>query len=63
MHQDQIRDVVRGAYRALPTGAGNAVAAKLYSADELAEVPEQSVAWALGVGNPVRHADLAPGSP
>jgi len=61
LHQDQIRDVVRGAYGALPTGAGNAVAAKLYSPDELAEVPDQSVAWALGVGNPVRYADLAPG--
>jgi arsenite methyltransferase len=61
MHQDHIRDVVRSAYRAIPAGAGRAVAERFYSAEELAPVPERAIEWALGVGNPVRHAGLAEG--
>jgi arsenite methyltransferase len=61
MHQDQIRGIVRGAYSTIPSGAGAAMAARLYSPEELAEVPEQAIAWSLGVGNPVRHADLRDG--
>lgn len=61
MFQDEIRDLVRTAYGQLPAGAGRAMAARLYTADELAGVPDPAVAWSLGVGNPVRHAGLQPG--
>lgn len=61
MHQDQIRGIVREAYSTIPSGAGTAMAARLYSPEELAEVPERSIEWSLGVGNPVRHADLVDG--
>lgn len=61
MFQDDIRAAVRGAYRAIPSGAGQAVAARFYSPEELSEVPQLAIDWALGVGNPVRHADLGAG--
>lgn len=58
--QNAIRSVVRDTYRAVePTD--RRVAERFYSADELAGVPETTVRMALGVGNPVRHADLRPG--
>jgi SAM-dependent methyltransferase len=58
---DQINEAVRGAYEAIETGGGHAVADALYSEEELAEVPAEAIEWSLGVGNPVRHADLRPG--
>lgn len=61
MFQDQIRDVVRSTYKSLPAGAGQAMAARLYDEKQLAKVPDRSVEWSLGVGNPVRHAALRPG--
>jgi SAM-dependent methyltransferase len=61
MFQDQIRDVVRAAYGAITTGAGRAMARRFYSDEELATVPAEAVDWALGVGNPVRHAGLSVG--
>jgi arsenite methyltransferase len=61
MFQHEIRDVVRTAYGAIDTGAGRAMAQRFYSAEELASVPAQAVDWALGVGNPVRHAGLSEG--
>ena len=61
MFQQEIRDVVRASYRDIPTGAGRAIADRLYTDEELADVPESAVSWALGVGNPVRHAGLQPG--
>jgi arsenite methyltransferase len=62
MFQDEIREAVRSAYRAIPTGAGRAMAERFYTPDELAVVPESAIHWALGVGNPVRHADLPEGA-
>lgn len=59
MFQDQIRDVVRAAYGAITTGAGRPMVQRFYSDEELATVPDQAVEWALGVGNPVRHAGLS----
>jgi SAM-dependent methyltransferase len=59
MYQDQIRDVVRAAYGGITTGAGLAMARRFYSDEELALVPGSAVDWALGVGNPVRHAELS----
>jgi len=61
MFQDEIRDMVRGAYGAITTGAGRAMAQRFYSDEELASVPADTVDWALGVGNPVRHAGLSEG--
>jgi arsenite methyltransferase len=61
LFQDEIKNVVRSVYRDIPSGGGEDVATKLYSAEELDEVPPGSVVWALGVGNPVRHASLTPG--
>lgn len=61
MFQDEIRDVVRSAYGRLPAGAGHAMAARLYSPEELEAIPDVAIGWSLGVGNPVRHADLQPG--
>ena len=61
MFQEEIRDVVRTAYREIPTGAGRAMAERLYTNSELAAVPEPAICWALGVGNPVRLAGLRAG--
>lgn len=61
LFQDEIKNVVRSVYQEIPTGGGEDVATKLYSAEELDEVPVGSVVWALGVGNPVRHASLTSG--
>jgi len=61
MFQDEIKDTVRQAYGAIETGGGETVARRLYSEEELAEVPPGAIEWALGVGNPVRYAFLEPG--
>jgi arsenite methyltransferase len=61
MFQGEIKDAVRQAYAAIETGGGETVARRLYSEQELAEVPPGAVEWALGVGNPVRYALLQPG--
>jgi arsenite methyltransferase len=61
MFQDEIKEAVREAYAGITAGAGETVARWLYSDEELAEVPPGAVAWALGVGNPVRFALLQPG--
>jgi SAM-dependent methyltransferase len=61
MFQNEIRDIVDAAYGAITTGAGLAMAHRFYSDEELADVPAAAVDWALGVGNPVRHAGLSEG--
>jgi arsenite methyltransferase len=62
LFQDRIRETVRRAYREIPTGAGRRVAERFYSPTELSQVPDRAIAWALGVGNPVRHARLPEGA-
>ena len=58
--QNAIRSVVRDTYGAVePTD--RRVAERFYSPEELAGLPETTVRMALGVGNPVRHADLRAG--
>lgn len=58
--QDAIRSIVRETYGAVgPTD--RRVAERYYSAHELSGLPEPTIRMALGVGNPVRHADLRPG--
>ncbi len=61
MFQDEIKDAVGQAYSAIATGGGEVVARRVYTDDELAEVPEGAVEWSLSVGNPVRYAFLQPG--
>jgi arsenite methyltransferase len=61
MFQEEIKQAVRQAYAAIATGGGESVASRLYTDRELAQVPAGAVEWALGVGNPVRYAFLAPG--
>ena len=61
MFQQEIKQAVQQAYARIATGAGETVARRLYSDQELAEVPAGAVEWALGVGNPVRYALLQPG--
>jgi arsenite methyltransferase len=61
MFQDEIKEAVRRAYAAIDGGGGETVASRLYSEQELAELPPGAIEWALGVGNPVRYALLRPG--
>lgn len=61
MYQDEIREVVGDTYRALPRGGGHRVAERLYGAAALTQLPRTAIDWALGVGDPVRQADLLPG--
>jgi arsenite methyltransferase len=61
MFQQEIKDTVQRAYAAIATGGGETVARRLYSDQELTEVPAAAVQWALGVGNPVRYAVLQRG--
>lgn len=52
--------IVRESYGAVvPQGMG--VAEGLYNPDEIAWLPESVKAYALGLGNPIRYADLQPG--
>lgn len=61
MFQQEIKETVQQAYTAITAGAGENVARRHYSDQERADVPAGAVAWALGVGNPVRYAMLQPG--
>jgi len=61
MFQEEIKDFVRQAYSAISTGGGDAVVRRVYTPEELAEVPEGAVEWSLSVGNPVRYAFLRRG--
>jgi arsenite methyltransferase len=60
LHADEIRSLVRDAYRAA-SGTGGDIAAKLYDAEELTLVPQSALDHALGVGNHLRFARLSPG--
>lgn len=61
LHQDEIRELVARAYSEIPTGGGEPVVGRLYSAEEIAGMPRGAIEWALGVGDPVRFAELGPG--
>ena len=57
LSQDAIRSIVRETYGGVgPTD--RRVAERFYLPEELAGLPEEMVRMALGIGNPVRHADL-----
>jgi SAM-dependent methyltransferase len=60
LQQDAIRAAVRETYGAVrPTD--RRVAERFYDPADLAGLPEETVRIALGVGDPIRHADLQPG--
>lgn len=60
MRSAETKELVRSAYAAVD-GSSEAVARKLYTAEELARVPRTAVEGALGVGNHLRHAAIGPG--
>jgi arsenite methyltransferase len=60
LQQDAIRGAVRSTYRSVrPTD--RRVAERFYSAEDVAQLPDQTARIALGVGNPVPYARLQPG--
>lgn len=60
LQQDAIRAAVRETYEAVrPTD--RRVAERFYTPADLAGLPEDTVRIALGVGDPIRYADLEPG--
>ena len=59
MFRNEIDELVHGAYHALDTPDGPAT--RYYSDEQIALLPEVARDWALGVGNPVPHADLQVG--
>lgn len=60
LQQDAIRATVRETYSAVRPG-DRAVAERFYTSHELAALPDETARMALGVGNPVRYAELRPG--
>lgn len=61
LFQKEIKEAVRSAYEHITTGGGEPVAERLYSREQLSRIPPGAIGWALGVGNPVAHAQLRPG--
>ncbi|MFP5332404.1 MAG: methyltransferase domain-containing protein [Acidimicrobiia bacterium] len=59
MYSDEIRGLVQTTYQHLATPDGPGLA--FYDPDQVAGLPAGARAWALGVGNPLRHADLRQG--
>jgi SAM-dependent methyltransferase len=60
LHSDEIKDLVRRAYRSID-GDTSAVARVLYDSDQLEGLPAESLRRALGVGNHLRFASLSAG--
>jgi arsenite methyltransferase len=60
LYTQEIKAQVRDTYLAVTSPAG-AVARKLYPAEELAHVPQIAIDGALGVANPLCHADIEAG--
>lgn len=61
LFQEEIRELVREAYRELPRGAGRPVVERFYGPEALSRLPEESIRWALGVGDPVGASDVRAG--
>ena len=60
MHTDELKALVRNAYAGINSST-EAVAYKLYSPEELAQVPRAAIEGALGVGNHLRFAEIDEG--
>ena len=56
----EARSIIRDTYMRVHSDVA-AVAGAFYAQDELAPLPHEAVVLALGVGHPVRHADLRAG--
>ncbi len=61
--EEEAARIVRETYGAVVPEGSSAVAESLYDASELAELPNPVKAMALGLGNPVRIANLHPARP
>lgn len=59
MYREEIQEMVHDVYS--DVGDVSAPAARFYEPGQLGNAPEEAVRWALGVGNPLRHAGLSPG--
>ena len=60
MHSEEIKHLVRAAYGSIDTSTA-AVARRLYSPDELVQVPPSAADRALGLANHLRFAAIEPG--
>ena len=60
LHSAETKELVRTAYAAVD-GSSEAVARKLYSPEELADVPHSAIDGALGVANHLCYAAVEPG--
>lgn len=59
MFRDEIEALVADSYSALESPDGPALV--FYSEDQLEGLPNGAQSWALGLGNPLKHAGLQPG--
>lgn len=59
MYTDEIHELVLSAYSAVEEPSGPAT--RFYDDDQLAGLPDGARQWALGVGNPIRHAGISAG--
>ena len=55
LHGQEVKDLVRDAYRHVPATTA-AVAHKIYTPEELADVPGSAISRALGVANHLPYA-------
>lgn len=60
MHSQELKTLVRDAYCTIDSDTA-AVARRLYTGEELQDVPEHATSRALGVNNHLRHADIEVG--
>ena len=60
MRSAETREIVRSAYAAVDAST-ETLARRLYSPEELAQVPRRAAEGALGVANHLRHAAIDPG--
>jgi arsenite methyltransferase len=60
MRSAEVKEVVRDAYRSIDRST-EAVAQKLYSPEELAQLPRSAIERSVGVGNHLRFVDIEPG--
>jgi len=60
MRSAEIKEIVRSAYAAVDASS-ETLARRLYSAEQLAQLPQSAIEGALGVGNHLRHAEIDAG--
>ena len=57
MRSAEVKDIVRTAYAAVDVSSDR-LARKLYSPEQLAQLPQSAIEGALGVANHLRHAEI-----